>query len=129
MRQFLLLISFAMCCIVIPSTNGQGAEQEQEQEQELEQEQEQKQEPCAGYKIRVGCKECNKGSHKAQGPYHTYYYAQNDQKGGNTWYKTGDGKYAIWYDSNRGSWNIGNAIDVDTDSRGAHGISNANCPY
>ena len=84
---------------------------------------------CAGYKIRVGCKECNKGSHKAQGPYHTYYYAQNDQKGGNTWYKTSDGKYAIWYDSNRGSWNIGNAIDVDTDSRGAHGISNANCPY
>merc|ERR1712018_178326 len=107
MGQFLLLISFAMlCCIIIPSTNGE----------------------CS-YKIEVDCNECDKGSHAEEPNIYKYYYAQPGTVGGKAHYKSSDGDHVIWYHSRRGKWHFGKDENLGTDYRHAEVASDHECPY
>merc|ERR1712020_300621 len=85
MRQFLLLISLAMCGIVIPSTNA-----------------------CS-YKIEVtrASGTYNRGAHEHQSGAFGWYYKEDGLINGKVYYKGFWGYNCIWWHHD-GDWWIGN---------------------
>merc|ERR1712150_6851 len=108
MRQILVLINLAICCIVIgviPSTNA----------------------GCS-YKVEVKCSTCNKGSHVANPEIYGYYYAKSSGTvNGKVHWESGDGNYAIWYGT-YGRWNVGTIGDLGANKSWAYVSSTADCP-
>ena len=81
------------------------------------------------YKIRVAYTtgHGNKGAHIAINHRYGYYYSQRGTYGGKSWYKSSDGKSAVWYRNRQ--WNIGAIRRVGSGVRNAYVSSSKRCPY
>ena len=71
----------------------------------------------------------NKGAHSAQSGIYGYYNAQPGTYDGKSWYKSSDGRAAVWYNIAMEGWVIGPIEDVGTNTCGAYVLSTDSCPY